>query len=118
MLITLHLILNLKIINLAVYRSSLYNGEKIITNCGSAKNFSDNLSIISQSTAAHSVITINDTSSCLSQQNKLIKKYFGNSLKRKLKVYKKDIMKSKHFATYQLDIMDITQIIIVFTKER
>ena len=77
----------------------LYNGEKIITNCGSAKNFSDNLSIISQSTAAHSTITINDTSSCLSQQNKLIKKYFGNSLKRKLKVYKKDIMKSKHFAT-------------------
>ena len=77
----------------------LYNGEKIITNCGSAKNFSTKLSNLSQTTAAHSTLTINDTSSCLSQQNKLIKRYFGNSLKRKLKVYKKDTMKSKSILT-------------------
>ena len=77
----------------------LYNGKKIITNCGSAKNFSTKLSNLSQTTAAHSTLTINDTSSCLSQQNRLIKKYFGNSLKRKLKVYKKDTMKSKSILT-------------------
>ena len=68
----------------------LYNRTKIITNSGSAKNFSKELSYISQSTAAHTCLTINDTSSCIFQKNPLIKKYYGNSLINKSKVFKRE----------------------------
>ena len=69
----------------------LYNGIKIITNSGSAKNFSGELAYLSQSTAAHSCLTINDTSSCLFQKNSFLKKYYGNSLLKKLKVTKRNL---------------------------
>jgi len=69
----------------------LHNKIKIITNCGFAKNFSKELSYISQSTAAHSCLTINDTSSCIFQKNPLIKKYHGNSLLKKSKVFKRKL---------------------------
>ena len=69
----------------------LYNGKKIISNCGSAHNFSGDLPYLSQTTAAHSALTINDTSSCLFQKNPLVRTFYGNSLIQKLKVYKKGV---------------------------
>ena len=68
----------------------LHSGTKVITNTGSAKNFSKELAYLSQSTAAHSCLTINDTSSCLFQKNSFIRKYYGNSLLKKLKVTKRN----------------------------
>lgn len=73
----------------------LYNGKRIISNSGSGSNFGQELSYLSQSTAAHSTLTINDTSSCLFQKNNLIKYFYGNSLIQKLKVYKKDLNTEK-----------------------
>lgn len=73
----------------------LYNGKKIISNCGSAHNFSGDLPYLSQTTAAHSALTINDTSSCLFQKNPLVRTFYGNSLIQKLKVYKKDLNTDK-----------------------
>lgn len=73
----------------------LYNGKKILSNCGSANNFGNELSYLSQSSAAHTTMTINDTSSCLFQKNSLIRHYYGNSLIQKLKVYKKDLNTEK-----------------------
>mgnify|MGYP001373603243 CR=1 FL=1 len=69
----------------------LYSGKKVISNCGSANNFNGELPYLSQTTAAHSTLTINDTSSCQFQKNSLVRTYYGNSLIRKLKVYKKDL---------------------------
>ncbi len=74
----------------------LYNGNKVISNCGSANNFGGELPYLSQTTAAHSTLTINDTSSCLFQKNSLIRSYYGNSLIQKLKVYKKDLNTDKN----------------------
>jgi len=73
----------------------MYGGTKIITNCGYAHNFSKELAYLSQSTAAHSCLTINDTSSCIFQKNPLIKQYHGNSLLKKLKVYKREFSNDK-----------------------
>ncbi len=73
----------------------IYNGKKVISNCGSAHNFKGDLPYLSQTTAAHSTLTINDTSSCLFQKNKLIRSFYGNSLLQKLKVYKKDLNTDK-----------------------
>ena len=73
----------------------LYGGKKVISNCGSANNFGGELPYLSQTTAAHSTLTINDTSSCLFQKNSLIRSYYGNSLIQKLKVYKKDLNTDK-----------------------
>ena len=73
------------------------NGEKFICNSGSAKNLGEELSYLSSSTAAHSTVTINDTSSCIFQKNKLIRKYFGNSLIEKHKIFKKEFKSDKEF---------------------
>ena len=77
----------------------LYNGTKVITNSGSAKNFSKELSYLSQSTAAHSCLTINDTSSCLFQKNSFIKKYYGDALLQRLKVNRKELIHNSITAT-------------------
>ncbi|MEY4846805.1 MAG: hypothetical protein RJA54_678, partial [Pseudomonadota bacterium] len=45
------------------------NGVKFICNSGSGKNLGEELSYLSSSTAAHSTVTINDTSSCIFQKN-------------------------------------------------
>ena len=74
----------------------LYGGKKVISNCGSANNFSGELPYLSQTTAAHSTLAINDTSSCLFQKNSLVRTYYGNSLIQKLKVYKKDLNTDKN----------------------
>ncbi len=52
---------------------------------------------LSSSTAAHSTVTVNDTSSCIFQKNKLIRKYFGNSLIEKHKIFKKEFKSDKEF---------------------
>jgi uncharacterized heparinase superfamily protein len=73
------------------------NGVKFICNSGSGKNLGEELFYLSSSTAAHSTVTINDTSSCIFQKNKLIRKYFGNSLIEKHKIFKKEFKSDKEF---------------------
>ena len=73
------------------------NGVKFICNSGSGKNLVEELSYLSSSTAAHSTITINDTSSCIFQKNALIRKYFGNSLIEKHNIFKQEFKNDKEF---------------------
>ena len=73
------------------------NGIKFICNSGSGKNLGEELSYLSSSTAAHSTVTINDTSSCIFQKNALIRKYFGNSLIEKHNIFKKEFKNDKEF---------------------
>jgi len=71
------------------------NKQKIICNSGYGKNLSLKLNALSRSTAAHSTLYINDTSSCAFQKNKFIKKIYGNSLVEKHKVIKKNYTENK-----------------------
>ena len=73
------------------------SGIKFICNSGSGKNLGEELSYLSSSTAAHSTVTINDTSSCIFQKNALIRKYFGNSLIEKHNIVKKEFKNDKEF---------------------
>jgi len=73
------------------------NKQKIICNAGYGKYFSQKLVSISRSTAAHSTLYINDTSSCVFQKNKFINKVYGNSLIKKHKVIKKNYTEDKEF---------------------
>jgi len=72
-------------------------GIKFICNSGSGKNLGKELSYLSSSTAAHSTVTINDTSSCIFQKNALIRKYFGNSLIEKHNILKQEFKNDKEF---------------------
>ena len=72
-------------------------GIKFICNSGSGKNLGDELSYLSSSTAAHSTVTINDTSSCIFQKNALIREYFGNSLIEKHNIFKQEFKNDKEF---------------------
>jgi len=73
------------------------NKQKIICNSGYGKYLSSKLSSLSRSTAAHSTLYINDTSSCVFQKNKIINKIYGNSLIQKHKVIKKNYTDDKGF---------------------
>ena len=73
------------------------NKQKIICNAGYAKNLSPKLSSLSRSTAAHSTLYLNNTSSCTFQKNKMINKIYGNSLLKKLKVLDKNYIENKDF---------------------
>ena len=73
------------------------NGVKFVCNSGSGKNLGEELYYLSSSTAAHSTVTINETSSCIFQKSKLIRKYFGNSLIEKHKIFKKEFKNDKEF---------------------
>jgi uncharacterized heparinase superfamily protein len=73
------------------------NGIKFICNSGSGKNLGEELSYLSSSTAAHSTVTINDTSSCIFQKNALVRKYFGNSLIEKHNIFKQEFKNDKEF---------------------
>ena len=73
------------------------NGIKFICNSGSGKNLGEELSYLSSSTAAHTTVTINDTSSCIFQKNALIRKYFGNSLIEKHNIFKTEFKNDKEF---------------------
>tara|TARA_B100000029_G_scaffold318544_1_gene311064 strand:+ start:868 stop:2523 length:1656 start_codon:yes stop_codon:yes gene_type:complete len=73
------------------------NKQKIICNSGYGKYLSQKLNSLSRSTAAHSTLYINDTSSCSFQKNKSIIKIYGNSLVEKLKIIKKEYTEDKNF---------------------
>jgi len=71
--------------------------QKIICNSGYGKYLSPKLSSLSRSTAAHSTLYINDTSSCIFQKNKSINKVYGNSLVQKHKVINKNYTEDKDY---------------------
>ena len=73
------------------------NKQKVICNSGYGKYLSPKLSSISRSTAAHSTLYINDTSSCTFQKNLAINKVYGNSLIQKHKVINKTYTEDKNF---------------------
>ena len=73
------------------------NRQKVICNSGYGKYLSPKLSSIGRSTAAHSTLYINDTSSCIFQKNRSINKVYGNSLVHKHKVIKKNYTEDKDF---------------------
>jgi len=66
------------------------NKQKIICNSGYGKYLSPKLLSLSRSTAAHSTLYINDTSSCIFQKNQTINKMYGNSLIQKHKIISKN----------------------------
>ena len=73
------------------------NKQKIICNSGYGKYLSPQLTSLSCSTAAHSTLYINDTSSCIFQKNKSINKVYGNSLIQKHKIIKKNYHEDNNF---------------------
>ena len=76
-----------------------YNKQKIICNSGYGKYLSPKFATLSRSTAAHSTLYINDTSSCTFQKNKFIRKIYGNTLIEKHKVINKEYSEDKKFYT-------------------
>ncbi len=73
------------------------NKQKVICNSGYGKYLSPRLSSMSRSTAAHSTLYINDTSSCIFQKNQSINKVYGSSLVHKHRVIKKNYTEDKDF---------------------
>ena len=73
------------------------NKRKVICNSGYGKYLSQKFSSISRSTAAHSTLYINDTSSCIFQKNRSINRVYGNSLIHKHRVIKKNYTEDKDF---------------------
>jgi uncharacterized heparinase superfamily protein len=73
------------------------NKQKVICNSGFGKYLSLNLTSLSRSTASHSSLYINDTSSCLFQKNKIINKAYGCSLIEKHKITNKNYVEDKNF---------------------
>ena len=73
------------------------NKQKIICNSGYGKYLSPKLTALSRSTAAHSTLYINDTSSSIFQKNNIINKVYGNSLIEKHKIIKKNYTEDKNF---------------------
>ena len=73
------------------------NKQKIICNSGYGKYLSPKLTSLSRSTAAHSTLYINDTSSSIFQKNKIINRVYGNSLIEKHKIIKKSYTEDKNF---------------------
>ena len=71
------------------------NKQKIICNSGYGKYFSQNLTSISRTTAAHSTLYINDTSSCTFQKNYFINQIYGNSVIHKHKIVNKSYTEDK-----------------------
>jgi len=73
------------------------NKQKVICNSGYGKYLPPKLASLSRSTAAHSTLYLNDTSSCIFQKNKFINKVYGNSLVQKHKVINKNYTEDKDF---------------------
>ena len=71
--------------------------QKVICNSGYGKYLSPKLTEISCSTAAHSTLYINDTSSCIFQKNKFINQVYGNSLVQKHRIVEKSYSENKDF---------------------
>ena len=79
-------------------------GKKIICNTGYAKHLDSKFSLLSRSTAAHSTLYLNDSSSSLFQKNIAIKKVYGNSLIQSHKILEKKLIENEKnyhlFATH------------------
>ena len=73
------------------------NKQKIICNSGYGKYLSPKLISLSRSTAAHSTLYINDTSSCVFQKNKFINRIYGSSLVQKHKIINRNYTDEKNF---------------------
>jgi len=73
------------------------NKQKIISNSGYGKYLSDKLTFSSRSTAAHSTLYINDTSSCTFQKKEIISRVYGNSLLKRHKIVNKNYLEEKDF---------------------
>ena len=73
------------------------NKQKIICNSGYGKYLSTKLAYLSRSTAAHSTLYLNNTSSCTFQKNEFINKFYGNSLIEKHKIISKNYKEDKDF---------------------
>ena len=73
------------------------NKQKVICNSGFGKYFSNKLMDLSRSTAAHSTLYINDTSSCIFHKNNLINKIYGSSLISKHRVTEKNFTEEKDY---------------------
>jgi len=73
------------------------NKQKVICNSGYGKYLSQKLSSLSRSTAAHSTLYINDTSSCIFQKNRFVNQIYGDTLVQKLKIMKKNYTEDKNF---------------------
>ncbi len=71
--------------------------QKVICNSGYGKYLSPKLTEISCSTAAHSTLYINDTSSCIFQKNKFINQIYGNSLIQKHRIIEKSYSENNDF---------------------
>jgi len=71
--------------------------QKIICNSGYGKYLSSKLAELSCSTAAHSGLYINNTSSCTFYKNDFINKIYGRSLISKQKVIDKNYTEDKDF---------------------
>jgi uncharacterized heparinase superfamily protein len=73
------------------------NKQKIICNTGYGKYLTPELEEVSRSTAAHSTLYINNTSSCSFRGNKFINKMHGHSLTHKHKIVKSEYTEDKDF---------------------
>ena len=73
------------------------NKQKVICNSGYGKYLSPKFLSLSRSTAAHSTLYINDTSSCTFQKNPIINKVYGSSLIHKHRIVKKSYTEDKSF---------------------
>ena len=73
------------------------NKQKVICNTGYGKYLSNELTSLSRTTAAHSTLYVNDTSSCVFQKNEFINKVYGNSLIEKHKILNKNYIEDKNF---------------------
>jgi uncharacterized heparinase superfamily protein len=69
------------------------DGKKIISNSGFGKNISNKAELLSKLTACQSTLTLNDTSVTKFEQNKLINKIFGNSIRNTFKINEVNIIK-------------------------
>ena len=73
------------------------NKQKIICNSGYGKYLSTKLTELSRSTAAHSTLYINDTSSCTFYKNDFVNKVYGRSLISKHRIVEKNYTEDKDF---------------------
>ena len=73
------------------------NKQKVICNLGYGRYLSPRLTSLSRSTAAHSTLYINDTSSCNFQKNESINKIYGSSLVEKHKIINKNYLENNDF---------------------
>ena len=73
------------------------NKQKVICNSGFGKYFPKKLTDLSRSTAAHSTLYINDTSSSIFHKNNLINKIYGSSLISKHRIIEKNYSEDKNY---------------------